>query len=332
MSRLLLHVGLPKAGSTTLQTVFAQGSGIKFLGKHDARFVDSEIGEFVRVVAPFGDVRLQDISRWKNAFRKHLKQSRDADVILLSDELLSSAGFLCHGQSNSLPQIIDNFRWVLGDVADIEVVIVVREQRKLLKSYFKQWVLNGGNYDYETFVSLNLMRPYRGVVPALNYSSLVNSVTPLVSKVHLLVFERLFSDTAYTRMKLAEMGCSHLSGILRQVHERPPTKDNNIEALLAQRSCPPWLFRPGPNSQPILPDLFAYLGRGFADSKRYQERLEELHKFHSSREANRVEYALQLQPDTERSLERLASAWNRNLHEIDKDTDWVRYGYRVPES
>lgn len=218
MSRLLVHIGLPKAGSTTLQAAFARSPDLHYLGKERATFRTPEMSETVRTVIPFDDLRLGPLDTCRAAFDAAMAGA-DGKLAVLSDELLSSVGFRTFGQSNSLPLIVDNLIRAAGQVP--EIMLVVREQRDLMQSYYPPWVHDHGLLSFADFVELTMLRKSRFLQPVLNYPRLVQALRRQVETVHVLVFERLFADPDYRRAKFGAIGLGTAAGLIETTYERP---------------------------------------------------------------------------------------------------------------
>ena len=231
--RLIIHVGLPKCGSTSLQAVFPQCNQITYWGKTvEKKFVTEDLCEFTRIIAHMSDVRLVGARRMKIHFAALLEKS-SCDVVVLSDEVLSSVGLASGRSSLSLPQIIENFNHVLPCMP--EVVLVVREQRSFLKSYYRQHVRSGSPETYQEFIELMLMDKYRFLRPLLNYAAVTNAIRPLVSKLHVLVFEKLFFDVAYCREAFSNLGIDQAAALLAETHMLPAKNDQEILEYLRLR-------------------------------------------------------------------------------------------------
>lgn len=256
--RFILHMGLPKCASTSLQDTLPHATRIGYLGKTTAgAFADPLIAEFTRVIAVFGDVRLRNCAPHRAALEKAFAECPH-DTLWLSDEVLSSAGFAAYGQSNSLPQILENFKRVAP--AGIEPVIVVRNQHSLLRSYFRQWVGWGSAETYEEFIRLIFLRRDRFLFPVLNYVALVRVLQGIVPKGHVLCFEALTRDgtiAANAWRRLASAISPIFSG--KRTAGQPWTTRKSRSGCgggirsISPRNGTGWRARNFPTSTPIAP-------------------------------------------------------------------------------
>ncbi len=332
MIRFLIHVGLPKCGSTSLQAAFRKSRNVRYLGKERAKYADDQIAEFVRCVAPFGDVRTHNAKVYRQAFLRCFEAAGNSTYIL-SDEMLSSAAFATYGHSNSLPQIIDNFRRVID--VPLEIVMVIREQREFLRSYFKQWILIDGDLTFDDFVTLVLLRKSRFLRPVLNYPGLIRPVKAMVENVHVLVFERLFFEADYRKRELEALGVGDVAEELCKIHERPAEPETEIIKTLGDRPATVWAQNYPGNRRNMYPDLYAHRNMQFPGALRMQRQLgkfEARHKKALAAGSNtpRPESStelLSLETATKDRLEKLIRHFNRHLDQLDPDTDWEKLGY-----
>ena len=322
-ARFLVHVGLPKCGSTSLQKVFATAPGITFLGKSLLHYADSRIGQFTRLVAPFADVRMSDQHGYREAFAAGLAGAGGKPVVL-SDEILSSVGFAARGTGNSFLQILDNVAAVAGP---FELMIVVREQRAFLKSYYKQWVLGGGHLCFQDFIAAILLRRQRFLLPMLDYPALASAAGQIASRVHVLVFERLFSDRAYREAKFAAMGISGISGHFAGVQERPSRSDAEIAGKLAEARKNPWPALLSMNKAFLGPDLYTAQTLDSPDALATANAIKSLNLTIRSRGETAAESMFTLDAAVEVDLLRHFKMFNHRLPEIDSGTDWPSLDY-----
>lgn len=219
---LRLHVGLPKCGSTTLQECFSATHKVHYLGKRDLDFINDDIRQFSREIAPKCDVRLLDRQRYCQEFASVLAESKH-EVALISDEVLSSIGFGAYTNGNSLPQIIENFTNIVD--CPIEIILVVREQMSFLRSYHKQLVEHSFEFSLSEFLALVLFRKTNWIFPMLNFAGIIRQISHQVEKVHLIPFEALFgSETASTNF-FEQIGVPDVTDTFRQTHKRQQVDD-----------------------------------------------------------------------------------------------------------
>lgn len=330
---LRLHVGLPKCGSTTLQTAFTETKNTLFLGKP---FPEPDILYFTRRVAPFYDVRLIDSGKYRTAFEKAFAATPHAHA-LLSDEILSSVGFAACGGGLSLVQIIENYKRLL-DVR-IEVVVVVREQVRFLKSYFRHMTIVGGDLDYSEFISLMLLRHESWLYPVLDYELLHRRLSYVADDVVMVPFERLFSDADYAKSVLERLNVEDAFDVFSKTHDRSSSSEAKIAALIGVNRKVPikqnvgWFRRFNWPEQRYLQtkDPAVQLLRQKM-SRLLKAQKTTLAKWAEAREkapAASGKELYHLDPKVERLLMSYIGTANRRLSDTISATDWSALGYHL---
>lgn len=330
--RFILHMGLPKCASTSLQDTLPHATRIGYLGKTTAgAFADPLIAEFTRVIAVFGDVRLRNCAPHRAALEKAFAECPH-DTLWLSDEVLSSAGFAAYGQSNSLPQILENFKRVAP--AGIEPVIVVRNQHSLLRSYFRQRVEWGSAETYEEFIRLIFLRRDRFLFPVLNYVALVRALQGIVPKVHVLCFEALTKDGTYRSERLAALGVGDIAERLGQTHSRPAMDDAEIAQRLRGRHPAHFASRWNWLARSQFPDIYAYrpvttpFGRSVMQALTGMEQRMQAPGAIEKRRAAIDENDLYALPEPlQRMLDEHIGRINGEIETLDPQVDWQALGY-----
>lgn len=204
---ILVHVGLPKAASTSLQHIFARTTSHLWLGKDtQRRYACPRLHELMRYVFPIVDndeFQGESIAaELESYFEKAAKLSKRG--LLLSEEILSGAGFVHYSRpALDLCQIAMNFKKCFGE--RLRLVVVIREQRAYLRSYYMQLVKQGASFDFETFVSLELERHDMRVLGMLDYSKTLAFLEENEISHSFHLFEELVRD---------ETGLSRFLGIL----------------------------------------------------------------------------------------------------------------------
>ena len=154
---LRLHVGLPKAGSTSLQSAVAATSNVLFLGKAPGkRFLNPQISNLHardRASLGRGDARRRTI---RDGVRGRAGAERLGCNAAQRRDTFSSIGSASRGRAVSPAQIVENFRRLLD--ARIEVFLVVREQLSFRGSYYAHLVFTGVELGYSEFLAFVLVR------------------------------------------------------------------------------------------------------------------------------------------------------------------------------
>lgn len=310
-----------------MQAVFGEDENLAYLGGSMNLYPDPVIGEFIRTFAPFGDSRVQSVGAYKAAFEKSIAAAGDKRIVL-SDEILSSIGFATHGQSNSPTQIVDNLTAVIP--GDIELVLVIRRQQDFIRSYYRQWVLQRGVLSFPDFVELVMMRRNRFLWPVLNYPNLVRALRSQVGAVHVLPFERIFSDREYGVARLGPMGLGASADRFVGRHERPGKTDEVIAETREGWQGVMWTEKFRSSRLSAYPDI--YVNRKI-ETPGALSLLKRITQF-EQRQKQLAEGAAAPHPtadfDDPKQQARFEDAirrFNARLNQVDPDEDWAGLGY-----
>ena len=130
MSRLVLHIGLPKTGTTTLQkSVFPALPGVAYLGKKipGYGFVTAELREAVAAVLGTDSILADPADRLRAAI--DASRSRfDADTFVLSTESIA------HPSACDLGVVAER---LARAVPDAHVLVTLRSQQALALSWYR---------------------------------------------------------------------------------------------------------------------------------------------------------------------------------------------------
>lgn len=214
------HVGYPKSGSTTIQTLL-RASGIPFLGKP---YADGDAEYYVREYLSFGDLRQLPREQVAN-----MREKLCAGSPVISDEILSGIGF-AHGiAANSLLQILDNLSLLTN--GDFIAFVVLRRPASLVRSYFGQLVRMGARMSFDQFCSLVLLRRHRWLFRALDYASLLRSDYYKSGRLRIRLFEDLFSKEHQLAGLLKDLGVSSAPDAPGQVRANTSDTDSFTDIL-----------------------------------------------------------------------------------------------------
>lgn len=138
MTRHLIHIGYPKAGSTFLQHWFAAHPEIDYAHGGIAGF--GNVYEMAAAAA-----RADDHIRWRVTSQESLAMPRAGTGSLSADHGMLSAGELVARETRACTMLADLF-------PNAHVLIVTRGFRSLILSSYSQYVRTGGCDDLEAMV------------------------------------------------------------------------------------------------------------------------------------------------------------------------------------
>ncbi len=204
MTDLILHIGLPKCASTTLQrNVFSHEDG--YLGTAPIAREDN-LAKQLQQCTPFGGRQTISVGRLREwAERVQQMQAQrwpTATRLILSNEVLSSASRLSDRPILRVLSILKNRFWTQGRV---RVVLVLRNQAARLASSYVQgsncrW--NPGQFEFERAVERQLSS--RRYVRLLDYSQWVEGLRQVVGPDNVCILLLEEADTPEFWGTLAE--------------------------------------------------------------------------------------------------------------------------------
>jgi len=192
--KTLVHIGMPKTGSTTLQQLLFQ--------EHP------QICEFVQPQFKYGDTRtiLRAIldRQWYPPYPPHQiwGQRKEYRSFVVSDEALTFGEFMRRGTyywdiKSDHYDIAERIKYYLGDV---HIMVVLRNQADLLSSYYQytksrmmrdQKLFVDDIESFEEFIQRNNRESEGRFFTSLDYTALINAYehTFGTENVHVFIFE-----------------------------------------------------------------------------------------------------------------------------------------------
>lgn len=207
MKRLLVHVGYPKAASTTLQNAL-------FLGLHERGSIHFLGRAFESDFCGFATDK-QEFKKWlstvsPNERKPHRYDALDPDRLpdlfsQMSDRkvnLLSEGAFILNdrtGESFVVPQRIDDY--FHGNVDSLEVMLVIRSQTTLIMSNYVQRYRNIEEKKFKKYleVHMNGEKKDSGDFKIYNIYNVAKSYVEVFGRenLHILFFEDMIKDSAF---------------------------------------------------------------------------------------------------------------------------------------
>lgn len=187
MTDLIIHIGLPKCGSTTLQReVFAHEQG--YLGTHPAIPRGDNLAKQLQQCGPFGGrqtLSRRALHRWAEHVRA-LKAERwpGIDRLIASDEVLGSSSRF---ETRPIVRLLRTLNESIWQEGAVKAVIVFRNQAERLASGYAQTSncrINPGQADFEAELATRLKDPrpydYAAWLTTLEDALGVDNVCPLL--------------------------------------------------------------------------------------------------------------------------------------------------------
>lgn len=188
MPKTLIHVGMPRAASTLLQQqVFPRMEGFAFFGV--------DVTHYGR---PFRQMLYSDDTLFDPAdFAKAVTGIREKDAVI-SNELFSGQSAYLNATNRSRTA-----RRLAAAFPEGEIIILLRNQRELLRSLYSIGVYAGNHMAPEAFVHFDTAESERAGAPTYRptemveiyrYLPLITLYRGLFEKVHVMLYEDLRAD------------------------------------------------------------------------------------------------------------------------------------------
>ena len=194
---VLLHIGSPKTATTSLQQfAFNSANGFYPLGRFGAghgecasELLNELIREGLFLHEADWERRKQD---YAEEVTNHLEKAVDQGL----RPVLSQEGILGRAGHGAVSERLRRLKWLFGDEA--EVVMVIREQLALLKSYYSTCVFDMGlSLSFEEYLGRSISYPTWPInkMPFLDFHQVHRTIKGEFSQSTVFVFESLFEGT-----------------------------------------------------------------------------------------------------------------------------------------
>ena len=238
MIKLFLHVGFPKTASSTFQKhLYSRHPGLFYVGRP---FSDS-------MAAIESDILTLDSARFEQGLPEHQKRFRqeiagadDRPILISHEGFLRNTRYSGHDLWTTAERIHRVFADALGDDAETNVIILIRNQADLLLSHFVQF-MKGSQKDLDELVTASLRDPGSGFFSSLFYCELFDHYSKLFGKEHLkiLVFEEFVRDSAAFVFQLSDIlgiDSAQSIGLLDDKHEKEKIRQKDSYLVPHRRS------------------------------------------------------------------------------------------------
>lgn len=197
----LLHFGMPKAMSTSIQGMFLTDDSSKnfYLGKGPTNAVPSQVQyaletELMQIPGYHYNENLV-----KTVFRLGLESAEEmgAETFIVSDEnIITNMG---DGYESHLQRL----QAVMPE--DTVAVMVIREQMSFLKSVYKHRVATEGfKLDFDNFLKYLALRGSKDLLGILDHVMLVAVASKYFPKLEIIMFEEVFENPRVIHERLAK--------------------------------------------------------------------------------------------------------------------------------
>lgn len=213
MKKIIIHIGLPKTATTTIQeNIFykAHKKGlIHYLGRAHAEEHYYPIEhEIINPILFFSDPKFEANKYQIKTKLESIIHSINHETIIISDEFLSSTDMRLHGY-NTL-RTAQRLQFLFSKF-NTEVVIVLRNQYDMIHSAYVQSYYLQEQFSqtdtFDKFLDFNLNRFPKSDFMILDYYTIISTYRKIFApdKIHVLLFEDFKRNKRVFYSKLAEV-------------------------------------------------------------------------------------------------------------------------------
>lgn len=223
---VLLHIGSPKTATTSLQQfAFNSANGFYPLGRFGAGHGECASALLNELIREGLFLHEADWERRKQRYREEISvhlASADSQGLR---PVLSQEGVLGRAGHGAFSERLHRLKWLFG--GDAEVVMVIREQLSLLKSYYSTCVFDMGlSLSFEEYLSRSVSYPTWPLnkMPFLDFHHAHQAIKAEFSQATVFVFESLFEGApaqafqALFKLNLLEVPKANPSRSKRQIN------------------------------------------------------------------------------------------------------------------
>lgn len=217
-NKAIIHIGLPKCASTSLQKLFTSHEGIYYLGKNVSEYRTQSLERLFREYVTGTPETQYDYPYVQSLLLPHMQAaSNDNKILVISDELFSGIGFRSYIYQRFIdPALL--LRRLAEAFEDVSFIVVIREQKSFLRSFYAEMVGHGLNITYQQFVEREFSAP-SNLKSVLSYGSYIRHLQSHYTDTQVVLFEQLVSNQATVREILGRYGIA-VEGGLSHVNKR----------------------------------------------------------------------------------------------------------------
>ncbi len=207
MSKLFLHAGYHKTGTTFLQKqVFSKIAGLNYLGRS---WKNDELNRFFKDFAFTSDVDFnatEESSRFEDICNRYFQRSGlnpSLPALVSHESLMTGPEWFGSEVMSRAIRLKDTF-------PEARMIIGIRNQADFIDSNYRQYVILGGKLTFDRFLNQSMAASY-GLLPRLEYDKVIQRYSDLFGpeNIHVYLLEDLKENSADVVAKLLSfMGIS----------------------------------------------------------------------------------------------------------------------------
>jgi len=190
----ILHIGMPKCMSTSVQAHMRQSDSVFFMGIGPSKFVKPDVllafqRHIMRMPAHF-----YDADAIANVFRQNIQEAegRGAALFALSDETIPFPRGYARADTSYLERM-QRLKAVMPKETD--VLMIVRRPKDFLQSSYKyRCVMNGLSCTYEDYLRRLLLVGDTNFLGTIKYAYFAETARQIFGRVHVVAMEAIAED------------------------------------------------------------------------------------------------------------------------------------------
>jgi hypothetical protein len=197
MRKIIIHLGLPKTGTTSLQFgLFKKLDNFKYLCRP---YIHMDIEKIFNSIIMDSNIKFEsNIEKYQSIVEEY----SDTKDIMISNEALMNASLYPEGISSKV--IFERLKSIFNELGDLKFILVLRDQVTIIPSYFAQFEKN---ISFEDYINKGIKDNY-SIFSNLYYDRLLNELYEIYDEENILCLR--FEDFKENKELFAEKLSSFL--------------------------------------------------------------------------------------------------------------------------
>ncbi|KPA14312.1 hypothetical protein MHK_005470 [Candidatus Magnetomorum sp. HK-1] len=186
----IIHIGLPKTATTSLQALLSESNEIYYLGRHVANFKDNDLKFAIWIQLLESDSLTLDIKPVKSIISNHynIAKQQGRKAFVLSEESITAPWW----SNVSFKERLERLKFVFG--ADAQIILTLREQTSFVQSIYKELLKIGLDCTFNEFFQYILLRYNTFLMPYLNYHQVIEFCRMYFNDIQIFLYEDIVND------------------------------------------------------------------------------------------------------------------------------------------